>query len=394
MALAAAVVYSLTPAVLDESLNFNTRIFGLLLFNVTVVSLVLHYYYGGLVFLVAAILFGTAVLLSHKFATQVLYPLLIFFATLVQSYVPLLVLSGIVVAAIVFSSGFYLKILRGHIGITRFWLKHYKEYGLDYLSAHGPTQASSLPKEKDVQRDISSSFVRRLWHRTRWMNPLYWLLEINPFNPFALVPIIMLFYTSFEASWQKMILGWSILTTVFFYVATYLHFLGHYPGRRQFLDYNAFPTAFLCSAFILESPTTLRLLVISTIILLSMIQNARGWLRVRVYNRSDDQSLLKNIFDYLRKSDGDGVICVPAFHTYAIPYFSGKRVFYTVSARNYEKLASFFPVLSVPIKSLVNKYNIDFVLVDTTRVPIDNLNLNGFKVVMEENGYALLERIK
>lgn len=391
-ALTAAVIYSLTPAVLEESLNLNTRMFGLIAFNLTLVSLVLHYYSGGFAFLVTAIFFGAIVLLSHKFATQVLYPLLIFFAFLVRSYIPVVVLFGVVIGAIVLSGGFYFKILLGHIGITRFWLKHYGEYGSDYLGRYDSARGAEAPKKVEEPRNGTDSSIRVLWRKTRSMNPFYWLLKISPFNPFALIPVIMLIFDLPEVSWQRMILWWSILTMIFFYLATHLRFLGHYPGRKQFLEYNAFPTAYLCSIFVFGSVSLLRTVVLLIMIALSLIQNARAWMRTRVYNRSDDQSLLQGIFRYLKNSSKDGVLCIPASHTYAIPYFSGKKVFYTVNARSYEKLASFFPVLTVPLKELIEKYNIYFVLVDTTIVSLDQIDLKDFRPVMEENDYLLLER--
>jgi hypothetical protein len=125
---------------------------------------------------------------------------------------------------------------------------------------------------------------------------------------------------------------------------------------------------------------------------LSLVQNTRAWTRVRLYNRSDDQSLLLNIFAHLRSSNKDGVLCLPASHTFAIPYFSGKKVFYTMSARNYEKLAAFFPVLSVPLDTLIKEYNINFVLVDTTIVPVSVIDQSTFKPIIDENGYVLFEK--
>ncbi len=77
---------------------------------------------------------------------------------------------------------------------------------------------------------------------------------------------------------------------------------------------------------------------------------------------------------------------------YAVPYFSGKKVFYTMSARNYEKLGSFFPVLTVPVKTLVEEYNVNFIIVDTTVIPPDRIDLEDFEAVVEENGYILFER--
>ena len=386
----AGLIYSFTPVVLEESLILNTRVFGMMLFNVTLVNFVLYQLWNSPVFILCVIAGGILTLLSHKFATEVLFLLFVCFTVTSWSYVPVAVLVVIFLGALAFSGGFYLKILRGQLGINRFWLEHYKDYGARYLVS-GVGRKNGRSKSPAEGTGCSGSPVRRLWNRTKKANPLYWLLSLNPFNPFALV-VILLPFAGIERMWEWVPLQWSILTLVFFHAATYLRFLGHYPGRAQFLDYNAFPTALLCAVLVWESFSYLRLLVMGVAFLLALIQNVRSWTRIRTYNRSDDQSIMGEIFDYLRRSPKDGVICLPASHTYAVPYFSGKKVFYTMSARNYEKLAAFFPVLTVPVDVLSREYGINFVIVDTMVVAVEALDLNGFKLVMERSGYVLFEK--
>jgi hypothetical protein len=130
--------------------------------------------------------------------------------------------------------------------------------------------------------------------------------------------------------------------------------------------------------------------IVMVALLVSLIQIRRAWVAVR--RPADDQSLLEGIFDYLKSSPKDGVICLPSSHTYAIPYFTGKKVFYTMSAANYEKLGAFFPVLTVPIETLSRQYGINYVLVDKKSVRVDAIDLSGFKPVMEQNDYLLLEK--
>lgn len=76
---------------------------------------------------------------------------------------------------------------------------------------------------------------------------------------------------------------------------------------------------------------------------------------------------------------------MPPSHTYAISYFTGKRVFYTMSARNYEKLAAFFPVLTTPPEKLVDEYDVNLVLVDNAVVSVSGIDLKGYRQVMEKN---------
>ncbi len=387
----AAVVYSFTPVVLAESLSLNTRIFGMILFNCTLVSFVLFQSQGNSMFALFAVIGGILILMSHKFATELLVLLLLCFAVLSASYLPVILLFVIVSGAVIFSRGFYLKILRGHLGIIRFWLRHEKDYGRDYLNRDG-SGTSGQRKYRGGKVTGSRSFMRELWRKTKRANPFYWLLSLNPFNPFALV-VVLLPFLGVREGWEWATLQWSILTLLFFYAATYLRFLGHYPGRAQFLDYNAFPTALLCAIFVWEPFSYWKLLILILAFALSLIQNLRTWTRTRGYNRAEDQFLLEDIFDYLRRSNKDDVICLPVLsHTYAIPYFTGKKVFHTVSARDYEKLGPYYPVLKVPVKTVLQEYGISFILVDKRIVPVEALDLPGFKQVMEKNDYLLLER--
>ncbi|MGA8856280.1 MAG: hypothetical protein WB643_03830 [Candidatus Bathyarchaeia archaeon] len=386
----AGIVYSFTPVVLEESLILSTRIFGMVLFNATLLSFVLYQSTHNLLFMSFMVIGGILVLLSHKFASEVLLLLSVSFTILSWSILPALAFLAAVLGALIFSGGFYLKVLHGQLGINKFWLKHYKEYGSPVLG-HRITDGSGRQIETGRQEQGSTLSIRRVWQQTKRANPIYWLLELNPFNPFALVALLLPL-VGIRGSWEWTTFQWSVLTLVFYYAATHLRFLGHYPGRTQFLDYNAFPSALVCALFVWQQFSYWKLIVMGVAFLLSLVQNARGWTRIRERSRTDDQALLKDIFDYLKSSKKDGVICLPSSHTYAVPYFTGKKVFYTMSAQNYGKLAAFFPILTVPLKNLTQEYAINFVLVDRRAVPTDAIELPEFKQVMERNDYVLLEK--
>lgn len=385
----AGVIYSLTPIVLEESFILSTRFFGMILLNCVMVGFTLFQSSKSPELIVFVVVGGILILLSHKFAAEVLGLLLLSFAIIDWSYAPLAALLFMILGACLFSGGFYLKILRGQLGINRFWLRHYKDYGATYVRTKDDTgSGSEIPKELG---DGTESPVRRFWRKTKRVNPLYWLLSLSPFNPFSLVVVLIPFF-GIERAWEWTLAEWSILTLVFYYAATYLRFLGHYAGRSQFLEYNAFPSALMCATFIWSSFSYWKLAIVAVALVLSLIQNGRSLRRVRVHSRSDDQTLLEEIFDYLRRSPKDGVLCLPASHTYAIPFFTGKKVFYTMSARNYEKLAAFFPVLTVPLHALSREYGINFIIVDRTIVPVGELDLSDFRLVMDRNDYLLFEK--
>jgi hypothetical protein len=389
LSVTAGVMYSFTPVVLGESLTLSTRIFGMMLFNITLLAFLLYQLSTNHVFILLMIATGILVLLSHKFSTEVLWLLLLSFTVIDRSYLSLLVLLATVAGAILFSGGFYLKVLRGHLGILTFWLRHHSEYGADYVKKERLAARPQPRRSQDAETSSSTLLLRRLWVKTKRANPLYWLLRLNPFNPFSLV-VLLLPFLGIRNDWEWTLLEWSVLTLILYYAATYIRRLGRYPGRTQFLDYNAFPTALLCSIFLWIPFSWWNMFILMIAFALSLIQDRRAWIRVR--RPADDESSLESIFDYLRSSPKDGVICLPSAHTYAIPYFTGKKVFYTMSAANYEKLSAFFPVLTVPIAILSRQYGVNFVLVDKKSVRVDEIELSGFGPVMEQNDYLLLEK--
>jgi hypothetical protein len=395
----AGVIYSFTPVVLEECLIFSMRLFGMVIFNCTMFSFAYYMFSKDPLFLLFTIAGGILVLLSHKFAAEVLFLLLLAFTFLEWSYIPILALLAVFLGAFIFSGGFYLKVLRGQVAINIAWLRHQREHyrfikGGSYVegehAAEERLKTSTQPTTPEEARGASESFAVRLWRSTKDVNPLYWLLRLNPFNPFGLIAILPLFL-GFQTR-DLIVLFWAFLTLFFFYAATYLRFLGHYAGRTQYLDYNAFPAALVCSTFLLESFSYWKGIVISVAFVLALIQIGRAWNRARTLSRSDDQSLLVEIFDYLRKSPKDGVICLPPSHSYAIPYFTGKKVFYTLSARYQEKLSVFEYVLAVPISTLSREYGLNFVILDRKIVPVEAIDLSDFKPVMERNDYLLLEK--
>jgi hypothetical protein len=344
----AALIYSFTPVLLQESLMLSTRVFGMILFNISIASFLAYQSTPSVFFIAISVAAGIMVLLSHKFAGEVLFLLLLSFSLIRVSLVPAGAFLAMFVGALVFSGGFYLKVVRGQIGINRFWLRHYRDYGLPYVEgqkAAGNVEASPVvPPE-----GMPSSPVYLWWRKTKRFNPLNWLLRLNPFNPFSLV-VILTPFIGIAGGLEWGYVDWALLTLGFYYAASYLRFLGHYAGRYQFLDYNAFPAAMVCSIFAVKSQSYVGavVVIVSIAFILALIQNIRTCNNFRRGNRSDDQSLLFNIFAYLRGSPKDGIICLPSSHTYAMPYFAGKKVFYTMSAQNYESIAAFFPVLKVP----------------------------------------------
>jgi hypothetical protein len=64
-----------------------------------------------------------------------------------------------------------------------------------------------------------------------------------------------------------------------------------------------------------------------------------------------------------------------------------------VSGKDFEKLGTFFPILTVPVQTIVREYDINFVIVDTTVISSSDVQLEGFKQVLEENGYVLYEHM-
>ena len=127
----AALFYATSPILVTQNSNLNSRSSGALVLSLSMLFLYGFVLSSNYIYLILAILFGVVLLHTHKLATQQMSFILLGLAAFYLNVTYLFILAGIYFSAFVLSGGYYLKILKGHIEILRFWRQN-----LPYLGAH------------------------------------------------------------------------------------------------------------------------------------------------------------------------------------------------------------------------------------------------------------------
>ena len=82
-------------------------------------------------------------------------------------------------------------------------------------------------------------------------------------------------------------------------------------------------------------------------------------------------------------------MAIPNFSADGLAYFTHKKVCWGGHSSGWDKLEEWFPVLKQPIEYFFDKYQLNFLLIDTEYVNIDYLKLKNFSLLFYEGKYAL-----
>lgn len=373
------IIYLLTPIIVLENSSATPRSLGYSLFTILFLSLFLFVQGGQPIFILIAILSGMLIFLSHRFTTQGFLFFSIFFTILEMSpiYVGTFILSFVL--AVILSRGFYLKVLRGHVGNLKFWLDN-----INYRFAHQLKGAYKEHKTKD--------FIFRIYNQFLKFPPF--VLTIT--NPWTL-PV---FYVFFFAMPQDPLFFRMALWVLFSYVLALLtiwvpklRFLGE--GQR-YLELSAYPAAFLSSQLLFRFlGTDFEKIVILLYIFLgigafvtTVVIQRKGIIKDKL--RTVTLSM-KQMFTYLRSlKEKPKLLCIPHQITTSVIYHTGCKVFVNASYSTINKISEIYPYIKKPIGEIMKTYNLDMILLNQDYATIEDLKLKNYKILKKIGNFVLI----
>ncbi len=383
MALVAQIVYSLTPIVVLENSNLNTRSLGALILTLAFFPLLLYSIYGNPILLVVAVLFSILLFFSHRFSTQVLFFLSICFTLYEQNilYFGIFLLSG--VGALVLSKGYYLRILRGHILLLKLWFKN-----IERRFAH---------QVRGVEKAGGSDFITRSYRLSCKMSPVT-IMASNPWIIFIPLALILKdrFYPGISQVLFSKLVIWSIVTFLLAIATTWIKSLRFLGEGQRYLESGAFPTA-LISAFFISKFLLVKYHPLGILIPLLFAGGLLGGILyiqkkaiIEDTNRTITPALWK-VIEFLRqRKEGVRIACLPHALADAIMYFTPSKTLLTDNSTGNWKLLDFWPTLQKPFPEIAKKYHLNYLLVNENYVKISELKLPSSHVALRiENLYLL-----
>lgn len=373
------VLYMLTPIIILENSSATPRSLGYLLFTLVFSSLFYFELTSDIKFFAFSVFFGSLIFLSHRFTTQSFLFFSVFFTVNYQNISYLLSFALSFLSAIVISRGFYIKVLKGHIGNLRFWQKN-----IAYRFAHQVRGNCKEHKTEDLIFRLYNQFLKF---------PPFVLAITNPW----ILPVIFMFFFYFpsEMILQKMII-WVLFSYLLALMTIWfppLRFLGE--GQR-YLELSAFPSAFASALLLFKFLNTdykwtaliiYSLTAVSALITIIVIQR-KAIIKDKMRTLTPP---LAKMFAYLKNlKKKPKLLCIPHQITTSTIYHTGCLVFVNAGYANIVKISEVYPYLRIPILRVMEKYSLDAILLNEEYAKVDELRLKKYKIVKKVKNFLLI----
>lgn len=382
-ALIAVAIYAITPELFRHYTGLTPRVLGALLFSVVLISTILAID-GYVVLFVSAVGVGAVILMTHKMSSQSLAFVLLGFAILQRDPTYVLVLIGIILAALVLSRGHYVKVLRSHFAIINFWrIQRSKGNPPDAFSRD--LGAASEPNNQSLL-DFARVIVTHI-------NPI-WVFVSNPWTIFLPVPLFLYGGVQLLSPLEMEIASWALMILVIALATQYippLKLVGE--GWKYFL-WGTFPAALILGRTIVDLQATSLYIAMAGLGAISigfiyfMMQS-----RVRSEHTSDIAGAFE-IVTRLRNSDLERIMCIPPMASYPLAYLTRKRVLWHDSTTAYMDGEIYYPTPQVPLEEIATRFDIDAVVIDKSKVAVNHTDFETYGPEIEDSDFLLLERVQ
>ncbi len=373
VAVLSGIIYALAYTLIVENSNLNSRGFGSLLFSLTLVFLYEFISTQNIWWLVAVLVFGFFLLMSHKMAVQALMFLLFGFAVIFYDWRYLAILAAIFLLAFVFSKGFYLKILKGHKEILIFWKKNLVKLRAHQIYHSSIYQGKGKKNFSVFHQEGISGF---LMHTKR-------LIGHNPWIVFIIFLALPLINSSLLI---KFLFSWLVLVYFLIALTTYFspfRFLGE---GYKYIKFAIFPQSLLIGILVTRNYSFLWLFIFIALISLYVI--------LKVFRPVSEKknANLEEIIKAIKESPRGATMCLPANLSDIITFFTKKKVLWGTHSSGWDEVEDFFPVLKKPVEYFFEKYNLNFLLLAKDFVEEKDLRLSSnFNKLLENTDYLLFE---
>jgi len=391
----AQLIYIVTPMIVIENASLNARSLGGLLFSLAFLSAIFYSINPKPLLFIFAIVSTTALLFSQKMAAQTLFLLSLVLSILEKNFLYLSILGISLIIAVFISGGFYVKILSGQLSVLRYFRMIIKD-----RYSHQVRGALPAAKNRDFIESLKATIREYPLFALVASCPLIaagflmaiWLLAY-PGNSFLVhYPGLSLIAHKF-ALWLVILYSFGIITAQI----KPFQFLGE---GMKYLVYAALPSSFIVSVtafdLLINRGNSNLLFFIICMLLLSLFQIL--FLQNKGVIRDNTRTItpsLRQIMDFLQKQPTDvRLATIPFSLSDAIAYFTKSNILSSdsayVLAHNPDYL-DYYPVLRKPLEVILNKHNINYLLLDKNYIGLQELNLSRINTLIDAGNLCLLK---
>jgi hypothetical protein len=334
-----------------------------LLLTVAVLGLWHYVSTGSAVAWALLVALGVVLLLLHKMTAQMWAVCLVGFGLWARNWTVPALLPASVLAAIVLSKGFYVRVLRAHWDIVSFWHRNIR-----FLGSHQYYESPLYHKEGFVSTALHQPGLRN------WLGKLRAIAKANVFAALAALLGIaalrahqggLVLPAGPEGGLESFLWWWLLLTYLWALVTTFVPGLKAL-GAGVYYVYQSYCPLFLLAALACaRTQGANRLWLLGPWGLLLLVSAWWYWryLRSLADAGAGDRADLRAVLEHLRGLPGDGVLCIPLVLSDPTAYLARKRVLWGGHGYGFNaKLAPYFPVAREDVPRTLADKNLDYVL--------------------------------
>lgn len=312
-AVIAGLIVIFNFSVFELAVLFTPRPLGLLCYSLVV--FVTIFFPNNVLALIAITLLVSLITLSHKFAVQILVIALIPYALSFGNLLLLLALGTGVLLSILVSRGFYLKILKEHLGWLYFYSKH-------------PPQAKVSAKLKQI-------FVR---------NPWILLIVVSVAIFFIQGNLQLGGFMGRTIYWCFVTLGVALVVSI-----PRLAFLGE---EYRYIEYSVLPVGIIGGLAIASWNPWILAAALATLPIsaYALSQYKKYLIKTNSLTNPQDVSSYKSLKEYA----ANNLLVIPHTRTLEVGYFTQLQVIHGVRTKSLS--------IQTHLEHLLNSYNINYVV--------------------------------
>jgi hypothetical protein len=388
-AITAQIIAALTPVAVIEASNLSTRTLSYLVFSLSFIPLVLFTLTNSIIWIVPAFIMLVIMMFTHKFGLQAyLFTTIGMSIALKDPFYILFFLSSFIIVYL-FLGKVYRPIFHEHKSILTFWIKNIDNRFIHQFRGH----------QKSTQ---VSDFVQKIY-LLAFKNPFIYLIGNNPW----IIIFVSIFVFSFlqpNAIKSTIInpllfndlLAWALVLIAFggiILLIKQLRFLGE--GNR-YLEYCIVPLSIIIASYI---PSLIHMygltFEITAVLLLLIFLVGNIYIQIKVILKDRMRSITPELWDCIsvinKYGKGARVAMFPLQFGDALTYFTNGKVLTTYNNEGLAFIEDIYPIVKKPMKDIIKKFNINFILFHENYVTLKELKLTKYKIAVNKNGFILLQ---
>jgi len=373
-----ALLFILSPTFLmykARTFLLSSRALGNFLFSLFMVISYLYILNSNIFNISFLIIFVSLILLSHRFASQVLF----FFSvalTFIYGFEFLIIFILGLLLAIILSKGFYIQILKGHIGQLYYFKKS--------------DDRNDMVKGESEFLKMMKFFINPLKYRNKFKNRIILGTIYTPSLIILSYSIYYIFLNKVQFLSHIFFFSfWSIICLILLFITSFksTRFLGQ---QDRYLEYSIIPLAYLSSFLLVYETNYATISIYSFIFIISIIINIRFYLSKKNKQREECKSnsynkSKKELIKFIKKLPKSELVTIPLNFSHEIIFVTNHKALFNAGAmdvnmfKKFNKISPYYPYPD--IKKIKEEYDIKYIIAEKK-------HLNKMKEISETKDIA------